>query len=489
MGWKIENGNGTTEVSISDGELAVMLPQAQQDAAFVALTCESHPTENGVTREMYSVETNDDHNLRTTEEESLFWFPFSGAAVNTTVWRQGSATATITQSAGFLTLNAGLSTASGAAAVVTSYPFFEAIPTSNLYWSAQMQFGQGTHPANCVCEWGLAIHNAGAGTGTTEPTDGVYFRLTAGGAFEGVVRAGGSNIAVATITASFATIVGGSISREFVVSISDSTARFWIDDACVAVLQIPTNAPSASGWTTTRTLQSHFRIHNTGVTATAQSIRVGEMAVKRDNIGAPMLFAHASAGAGQSATQGQTGETLGTTASFANSADPTAAAALSNTAALVTGLGGQARFNAAATAVTDGIVTSYQVPGATSTVAGRGLYVTGIKISSANLGAAVATTATTLSWSIAYGHTAVSLATTEAAAAKAPRRVALGLQTWPVAAAIGAMPQNGDLYMPFDSPIVVYPGEFFAVVAKFIVGTATASQVIWSNVTIDGYRR
>ena len=49
------------------------------------------------------------------------------------------------------------------------------------------------------------------------------------------------------------------------------------------------------------------------------------------------------------------------------------------------------------------------------------------------------------------------------------------------------MPQNGDLYMPFNSPIAVYPGEFVATVAKFIVGTATASQVIWCHVTFDAF--
>ena len=53
----------------------------------------------------------------------------------------------------------------------------------------------------------------------------------------------------------------------------------------------------------------------------------------------------------------------------------------------------------------------------------------GVRISAANLGAAVATTETTLAFSLAFGHSAVSLATTEAAAAKAPRRVALGIMS------------------------------------------------------------
>jgi hypothetical protein len=96
-----------------------------------------------------------------------------------------------------------------------------------------------------------------------------------------------------------------------------------------------------------------------------------------------------------------------------------------------------------------------------------------------NTGAAVATTATTIQFSLAFGHTNVNLGTSEGVAAKAPRRVALGFATWPVGAAIGAGPQGGAIYRDFgDAPIFVNPGEFVALVGKFIVGTATASQTI-----------
>jgi hypothetical protein len=73
----------------------------------------------------------------------------------------------------------------------------------------------------------------------------------------------------------------------------------------------------------------------------------------------------------------------------------------------------------------------------------------------------------------------VSLATTEAVAAKAPRRLAIGFMTWPVGAAVGAQPQGGPIFMDLgDAPIYVNPGEFFQLVGKFVVGTATASQTI-----------
>lgn len=178
---------------------------------------------------------------------------------------------------------------------------------------------------------------------------------------------------------------------------------------------------------------------------------------------------------------GGSGGTMGSLATYVNSTNPTAAAPSNTalTANLPGGLGGQGAVTAAVAAATDGIWGSYQVPAGTTAVQGRRLAIRGIVIDAVNMGAAVATTATTIQFSLAFGHTAVSLATAEAAAAKAPRRVALGIMTWPVGAAIGAQPQGGRIFADFgDASIYVNPGEFVALVGKFLVGTATASQVI-----------
>jgi hypothetical protein len=179
--------------------------------------------------------------------------------------------------------------------------------------------------------------------------------------------------------------------------------------------------------------------------------------------------------------QGLSGGTMGSLATYVNSTNPTAAAPSNTalTANLPGGLGGQGAVTAAVAAATDGIWGSYQVPAGTTAVQGRRLVIRGVLIDLINNGAAVATTATTIQFSLAFGHTAVSLATAEGAAAKAPRRVALGFATWPVGAAIGAAPTGGRIFADFgDASIYVNPGEFVALVGKFLIGTATASQVI-----------
>jgi hypothetical protein len=116
-----------------------------------------------------------------------------------------------------------------------------------------------------------------------------------------------------------------------------------------------------------------------------------------------------------------------------------------------------------------------------------------VRISSVNLGAAVATTASILQWSLAFGATGgtiPSLAQAETASfatatAKAHRRLPLGIQSYVVGAAIGA--QAPEISVNFESPIVINPGQWVCTAAKFLVGTATASQVIWSTVMLNGY--
>ena len=102
-----------------------------------------------------------------------------------------------------------------------------------------------------------------------------------------------------------------------------------------------------------------------------------------------------------------------------------------------------------------------------------------------NTGAAVATTATWLQWSLAIGSSAVSLATADAAATKSPARLTLGNQVFPIAAAIGAQATRIDVNL--DAPLVVNSAEFVHILLKMPLGTATASQVIRGVVGVNAY--
>jgi hypothetical protein len=176
----------------------------------------------------------------------------------------------------------------------------------------------------------------------------------------------------------------------------------------------------------------------------------------------------------------------GRTANWANSAAP-ANITLANAGPGNTSLGGQWGFAALGSAETDFVLFGYQVPAGTAAVQGRKLYVTDIRISAVNTVVAVATTATVMQFGIGYGGTSTDLNVSETAAVKQARRLTLGLMTWPIGATVGAMPQHGDIVQAFNTPVMVEPGNFFHVIVKVLLGTATATEVFRGTVLVNGY--
>lgn len=84
-------------------------------------------------------------------------------------------------------------------------------------------------------------------------------------------------------------------------------------------------------------------------------------------------------------------------------------------------------------------------------------------------------------WTLNFGHTAVSLATVEAVAAKARRVVVIGSRS--VAAAAAALTQLPRLSLDMgDNPVFVNPSEFVAI-AKKKVGTAPSAGVMAHYIT------
>lgn len=457
-----------------NGNAAVNLPLTDTHAGFVKSLSENDAGARTGTPNVASPETDEDYRLRISADSLLDTETFNYTAQNT--GKHGSAATTMTlawQASGLLSNSASITTTTTGASFFTR-AFYPMIGSAVLYCEFSLSVSVSAVPTNTIYDIGMMLIGA---ANPYAPTDGVYLRQNSSG-WSLVRNHNGSE--VTSILTGFSPTANQVY--QIILDISEREVRCWIDNE---LWIMPVETPAAQGQPfMSGSLQFGFRHVITGGAAGGvyqvllkdYTISKGGLATadKLSAIGNRMYGSY----------QGLSGGTMGTLASYANSADPNTSAALSNTAALVTGLGGQFRFNAAATAVTDGIVTSFQVPAGTANIPGRRLVVTGIKISCANLGVAVATTATTLAWSLAFGHTAVSLATAEAAGTKAARRIPLGLMTWPVGAAVGAMPQSGDIVVSFEGgPVYVNPGEFFQTVAKFIVGTATASQVIWGHAT------
>lgn len=415
---------------------------------------------------LVSPEVDSDYRTRIATETLLDVETFNYTAQNTGKHNTATSVFTLNWSAAGLNTNSGSSTAVGGSTLST-YQEFPLMGTTNSY----CEFTGGLNTAmfaNSVVDIGLFRKG---GTTPFAPTDGAYFRITSAGV-NGVINFNGVEVQSSVFTNYVPAIADKS---RWIISINEFSVEFWIDDKLFGQIE----KPQASGQPyLSSTLPFAIRHANTGATASAVQFLLTDYSV---SIGGSIFsrtigeFGNATLGS----YQGLSGGTMGSLASYVNSTNPTAAIPVNTalTANLPNGLGGQGAVTAQAAAATDLIWSSYQIPAGTIAVQGKRLRITGIKVDAINNGAAVATTATTIQFCLAFGHTAVNLQTNDAANTKAPRRVALGYMNWPVGSAIGT-PATAISVDFSSSPIYVEPGQFVALVGKFLVGTATASQVI-----------
>jgi hypothetical protein len=423
-----------------------------------------------------------DYRLRVGLDTLLDNDVFNYATQNSGRHSYANTTMTITWGSGFLTTNATAITTLNTGVKFWTYKLFPLYGATDVWFEFTGAFVGTFAPSNTTIDIGGFIPGA---SNPYAPTDGVYFRMNSAGMF-GVLNYNGSEVTTSAFKASFggadwAPVIGQVY--KFGISVNNAEVEFWINDTLMAELDVPSSngQPVSCG-------AVPFAIRHAITTAASASVqfKLADYTITLADLQTAKDWSHVNCGMGLCGYQGQSGGAMGSTASLANSSTP-AGGAGSNTTALVTGLGGVGQMNAAAGAATDLIATSFQVPAGTAAYTGRTLYITGVMISAMNNGAAVATTPTSLMWSLCFGHTAVSLATGEASTTKAPRRIALGFQTVPVGAVVGQTYTPSFIWMPFASPVVVNPGEFVATVVRQIVGTATASQTILFNVAFDCY--
>ena len=474
MSIKIKGTANTAEVDTFN-QLQVNLPLLEANEGYVSCSVTNDDGTITGTRYTKSMEVSDDFRLQVGSSSLMFDSNFPGTAINTTIWQTSLTTMTNTVTNGFSVLNAGSSVASGAIALQRTYRHFPVFKQATMRVEMEVQFAQ-LPQANNVTEWGLGIAAAAAAA----PTDGCFFRLTSAATFVCVLNYNGTETVSSTFN--FATLIGTNTSRSCLIYVNAEAVSFWIENVLIAEISIPAGqaAPTSS-----QNLPLFFRTYNSAATTLAQIIKVGNCSVQKSDFDTNKPWGYAISGNGGHATQGQTGATIGSTAIYTNAA-AAAAAALTNTtaAAANTGLGGIINVIPSLATGTDGILCSFQAPLGTAALPGRSLYITGVSVDGTITAALTGTAPFALAYSLAYGHTAVSLATTESATTKAPRRVPLGIQTFSALTAGITGQRLQDDYT--SAPIYVQPGEFFQVTARNLL-TANTVGAITYVVTVTGF--
>lgn len=485
MGFPIKNGVNADEVAVNANKQASVILETDaatkpQYVGAVRAFAENDPGDETGAAYLKSGEVSQDYRSRVGLDTVLFSYTFNATTQNTGLWKHAFTTMTMTQSAGFLNVNAaGTSTVSGNFAYLQTWRYFPLIGTAPICVELTGAFTM-LPTVNEIFLYGL-----GVATGAAEPVDGIWLELTSDG-LKGCIRynSGVTNKQTLITGANLATKLPINSNAKYAIVIGEREIEYWIEDVLYGEQPIPTGQGQAFLSTSLPLFIQKYNGNTVG--SSPNSIfKVGDVTVTLMDIASNKTWAGqmAGSGLGLQTLDGGTFTNGAQQIQWANTALPTAAVGTNTTAALGAFLGGIFQLNAAATSATDIVISSYQNPLGGVNQTGRTMYLRGIQVDLVNAGAAnSATVPTTYAVAVSWGSTAASLVTTESASfatgtTKIRRVQPLGVLTMPINAVVGqAAPATCQL--DFEAPIVVNPGEFVGVIVKILSGAATASQVL-----------
>jgi hypothetical protein len=368
-----------------------------------------------------------------------------------------------------------------------THAFFPIFSTQTNIVEMTMSFSAQPN-ANQIIDFGMFLRGAAT---AFAPLDGFYFRLNSSGLF-GVINSGGTE----TTSGAFPLANGAgtwaydnNTVYRFLIQATNVRTSFWVNNVKLGEIPTPIGLNMCCK-SQALPLSIRHAIVGGGGGAALQGllsdykvgIRGAILAESLSNIMQRVLGSY----------QGLSGGTMGSIGTYTNSTNPTAAVPTNTTAAVgAVGLLNQSWETFSLAVNTDGILLSYQVPAGTTLIQGRRLKVSGVKLSSFVQTVLVGGPISRV-FSLAFGHTSVSMATAESASmatatTKARRIVLLPELTQHVTAAQAvntAISQPGGAVSKFNNPIYVNPGEFVAVIVKGI-GTVGTSGTIVNHIQLD----
>ena len=468
------NTSGNVAEVDANNNLKANLPTTLAQAGFATVAFEKDAGAITGTRHLLIPDISHYKRLGIALDTPWATYNFTPTTQNTGDFKHAFSTMTMTQSGGFLNVNPALATASGNYAYLQTWRHFSLWTEGGINCEFTYQIS-AMPPSNQILEAGFFIGTAG-----TVPADGAFFRLTSTG-LKGVISYSGVETQTGVLIAS----VAPNDNSRLKICICQESVEFWVDGVLGEKIMVP--AGNAIPYLMIA-LPQCIMMRNSGTVTGGHVAKFGNATVIQLDLNLGRKWSEIMGGQGN-AYQGQEGDTMGSLAMYSNAA-LAAAAALTNTTAAAgnLGLGGVVLVAPTLAAGTDGILLSYANPAGSVTQPPKTLIVNGVSISS-SVQAALTGGPLSLVFGAAYGHTAVSLATAETgsfvtATTKAPRRVPLGTQSYVVTAAagVGAV----DIVRRFVSPIVVNPGEFFAITCRN-VGTVTSAGAIVIAACVDHY--
>lgn len=400
------------------------------------------------------------------------------SGVNPTNYSLRSSTLTATTASGYLTMNAGSGINTSSSIAVQTYRTFELFGARETVM--EMVGYRTTAPqANEAMEFGLFTCST---VSALLPTDGVFFRYNAAAELRGVISFAGTETQTGVMTSPTS-----SARHVWRIEVDDGGVHWWVDGVLQAIADLQQVAPTQATVIQAMAVPftARYYIASTGP-AVATQLRISDVNIYSPDRAPTKEWNHTLAGMGKHAYQHQNGQGVyGTIAQYANSVNPAVGVPTNTAAAAGTGLGGIFNVSTTPAASTDVIISSYQNPVGGVNQQPRTLYIQGVSIDTASI-VPSSSGVMNLAWSLAFGHTGVSLASAMSAAlgSTSPNRIALGAQQCASTAVPGAL--SNTITRQFLTPIPVFPGQFIQTVWRNNAVASTFGQ-LQHLITFDGY--
>ena len=499
MGIKVQGGNDSTNLASVNllNQLQVVTPQdlTGMCAGFVQLSSEIDAGTALGTRNVIPLESSDDYRLRVGLDQSLFNSSFQGGT-NTlpNVWGRTVTSLSDLQQNGFYTLNATSLNTSGGFSHMRTWRYFPVFGTYPIY--ADLWLREGGHLAiNGLSEFGFIWISSPS---LQRVDDGVYFRRISGGALKGIISNSSVDIAEIDLpTINVPSRDGNgkydpSEVNHYLVSFHNDVARFWINDVQVGEILCPSQVANLSA---ASSLPLTFRVYNIDTTSQPRSIGVAYVNVGSGDQNTNKPWGHAMSGMGGGAYQVQIGNAPGPTVTrtAAQTGHPASGTARATTAWSATSNPGTVNLGGLWNSTVLGSLSSdvdyplfaYLNPAGTFAVAGKNLYVTGVRIGDTGIVAAPGSTGAFFSYIVQVENSAVATSTADSATTTSGKATVIGGQGFAPSEAAGTFKPGFD--MTFNPPLVVPPNKYFTVVARPF-GTFTGGLLtVTGSVAVNGY--
>lgn len=467
------------EVDINNNQL-VKTPTNVLQAGFTYLAGRNDAgTVTGVI-DAAAARISDDFRLSVGVDTPLFDDTFNATTQNTGLWKYTALTLACTQAGGFLNFNPTNVTTSGAYVSMQSYRYAGMMGNTDLHF----EFTGGTVGAaplaGQVMEFGSFMPSA-----ATAPTDGIFFRVTSAGIAGIYVNNAGTEYSTAVW--GIGNLVVGT-NYEFKVVFSERVIDYYVNTVEIGTLTVASGlgAPFLSQ---AQPLSMQFR--NTALIGGAgMSWHMSDLHADYIDVALGKTHPLLQGGQGKHGSQGQNGNTMGSTSNITNNMAKGTPAALTNTtitAPACIGLGGRATYLPTLTVYQDGILMSFLNPVGGVNITPRTLYVGALRINSF-VGTTLVGGPLALLYTVAYGGTTVSAAQAEVASFttggnKAARRIPIGSEGFAAAAAAGTMATGGGVDTMLSAPVVVNPGEYLQVYVTNVGTVTTAGDIVtWISI-------